>query len=113
RLHHDLEASLEAEHRHWWRGWRRASTHRLVGRDELTRLDTGVVVPRHLHLDAAALLGAGRSLPRRLRGGARAHAARRGVTTSHHAGDSHLLGLDVGAHADHWSECASWLGLRG
>ena len=111
-LHDGLEASLEAEHRHRWRRGRGAGAGGLGRRDELPRLDAGAAVPRHLHLDAAALLGARRALPRRLPRGQRADDARRRLAAPHHAGDPDLLDTALGADAADRPERAPGLGVR-
>ena len=60
---------------------------RLVRSDQLIDVDAGALVPGHLHLDPAALLGARGALPRRLRGGPRSHDAGRRVAAAHDARD--------------------------
>ena len=75
RVHALAEAHLDAQHRHRRRGRRRARAHRLDVGDRPPRLGADRAVPRHRLLDAAALLGAGHQVPRRLRLGRRADAA--------------------------------------
>ena len=62
-------------------------------------VDAGRAVRHHLHVDAAALLGAGRPLPRGLRGGQRADAAGGGLDAPDHRGDPPLHGGAGGGDA--------------
>ena len=75
RLHAVAQAALEPEHRHRRRRRCRAGARRMGGGHRPPRLAAGRPLRHHLHLDAAALLGPGRPIPRRLRGGRRADAA--------------------------------------
>ena len=76
RLHHVAEAPDAAEHRHRRRRRRLPAHDRLGRRDRLGRASKSVVLfLHHLHVDAAALLGAGALPLPRLRARRRADAA--------------------------------------
>ena len=75
RLHDVAEAHDAAEHRHRRCGRLRPGARRLGGGDRRGRPAGARAVRDRLLLDAAALLGAGAALPRRLRGRERADAA--------------------------------------
>ncbi len=74
RLHHVAEAQHAAQHRDRRRRRMRPRARGLGGRDRRGRAAGARAVRRRLLLDAAALLGAGPALPRRLRGRERADA---------------------------------------
>ncbi len=99
RVHDLAEAHEHAQHRHRRCRWRRPRAGRLGGRHRFAGLGTGRPVRRHVLLDAAALLGAGHPLRRRLPGGRRADAAGRRPARRRGAPDGRLHGGDGGRHA--------------
>jgi protoheme IX farnesyltransferase len=96
RLHHVAEAPDAAEHRHRRRRGRLPADRRLGVRDGRHLAGAAGPLRHHLHVDAAALLGAEPVGARRLRAGGRADAAR-GVRRARHAPPDPALHAGAGA----------------
>ena len=84
------EAVHAPEHRDRWRGRCAAARHRMGRRDRGHWSSTACLVPYHLSMDAASLLGTGAQSARRIRPCGRADAAGRCGTSCDNAAD---LGL--------------------
>ena len=103
-----LKRTLGAEHRHRRRRRRRAGARRLGRGAEPARLGAVPALRRDLRLDAAAFLGAGHQIPRRVRVGRRADDAGGGVARVGLASDHALHGGAVGHLARVRARSPTW-----